>query len=74
MFRALQFPSNQTKLRMDPPIAVLSVDKTAQPVDLDLTADGIFATAVGPSTKRTWLYEYRSCPASALEPFNAQSG
>jgi trehalose 6-phosphate synthase/phosphatase len=71
MFRALLFNPDPTALdaplRMDPPLAITLVDKTAQPVELALRTEGIFSTAVGHSSKRTLAAWHVTTPAEVVE-------
>lgn len=57
MFRALSlFKTGETKAIMEPPLSVTLIDKDAHeqgPVELAISPDAIFTTAVGKRGKRT---------------------
>ncbi|KAL6300944.1 trehalose 6-phosphate phosphatase [Sparassis latifolia] len=72
MFRALLlFPGDATKAHMDPPLSVTLIEKEPvekfQPVDLALTRDSVFTTAVGHSSKRTLAAWHVTAPEEVVE-------
>jgi trehalose 6-phosphate synthase/phosphatase len=70
MFRALHlFKSGATRATMDPPLSVTLVDEgdDEQPVDLALSPDSIFTTAVGHTNKRTLASWHVTSPAEIVE-------
>jgi trehalose 6-phosphate synthase/phosphatase len=71
MFRALQlFQPGATKATMDPPLSVTLVDKDAsaqKPVNLALSPDNIFTTAVGHTDKRTLARWHVTSPGEVVE-------
>ena len=70
MFRALHlFKSGATRAIMDPPLSVTLVDEgdDEQPVDLALSPDNIFTTAVGHTNKRTLASWHVNSPAEIVE-------
>jgi len=73
MFRALHvFPSDVTsKVHLEPPLSVTLVDNNhgiSRPdVELAVASDGIFTTAVGPSTKRTLASWHVTTPEEVVE-------
>ncbi|KAI0782046.1 trehalose 6-phosphate phosphatase [Abortiporus biennis] len=71
MFRALLlFQDGQKKVRMEPPLSVtlLSKDNSQKfaPVDLEITRDAIFTTAVGHSSKRTLAVWHVTTPEEVV--------
>lgn len=70
MFRSLRlFPDNRTQTTMEPPLSVTlpEPDKTFAPVDLKITPDAIFTTAVGLSSKRTLASWHVTTPSEVVE-------
>ncbi|CCM05832.1 uncharacterized protein FIBRA_08068 [Fibroporia radiculosa] len=72
MFRALRlFPGDTTKVRLDAPLSVTLLAKepttTYEPVDLRLTHEGVFTTAVGHSSKRTLASWHVTSPEEVVE-------
>jgi trehalose 6-phosphate synthase/phosphatase len=70
MFRALLFPTNAQQLSMDAPLSVTLLEKDPARfgrVDLALTLDGIFTTAVGHSSKRTLASWHVTSPEAIVD-------
>ena len=71
MFRALgMFQGGVTKVTMEPPLSVTLVEKSAdtpKPVDLAVTSDDVFTTAVGHTGKRTLASWHVTTPAEVIE-------
>ncbi|KDQ58349.1 glycosyltransferase family 20 protein [Jaapia argillacea MUCL 33604] len=71
MFRALLFTSGTGKLVMEPPLAVTLAAEGATPkpgpVDLAITRETIFTTAVGHSTKKTLAKWHVTSPQEVVE-------
>jgi trehalose 6-phosphate synthase/phosphatase len=73
MFRALHaFPPNATgKVHLEPPLSVTLADNNhgvSRPdVELAITPDAIFTTAVGPSSKRTLASWHVTTPEEVVD-------
>ncbi|KAK7462851.1 hypothetical protein VKT23_007427 [Stygiomarasmius scandens] len=71
MFRALNFfPPGVTKTSMEAPLSVTLIEpesKNAPPVDLAISPDAIFTTAVGHSSKRTLASWHVTTPQEVVE-------
>jgi len=71
MFRALgMFQGGVTKVTLEPPLSVTLVEKSGdapKPVDLALTPDDVFTTAVGHTGKRTLASWHVTTPAEIIE-------
>jgi len=70
MFRSLRlFPDSRTKTILEPPLSVTlpEPDRSFSPVNLDITPDAIFTTAVGHSSKRTLASWHVTTPAEVVE-------
>lgn len=73
MFRALSmFQGGVTKVTMEPPLSVTLVEKggsasVPKPVDLALTPDDVFTTAVGHTGKRTLASWHVTTPAEIID-------
>jgi trehalose 6-phosphate synthase/phosphatase len=70
MFRALHlFKTGATRATMDPPLSVTLTDEDVQqqPVDLAISPDNIFTTAVGHIGKRTLANWHVTSPAEIVE-------
>lgn len=72
MFRALgMFQGGVTKVTMEPPLSVTLIEKGGsdgpKPVDLALTPDDVFTTAVGHTGKRTLASWHVTTPAEVVE-------
>jgi trehalose 6-phosphate synthase/phosphatase len=70
MFRALSlFKTGEIKATMDPPLSVTLIDKDASeqsPVDLVISPDAVFTTAVGKRGKRTLASWHVTTPAEVV--------
>jgi trehalose 6-phosphate synthase/phosphatase len=70
MFRSLQFGEVPLPYTMDPPLSVslLAEERTRehQPVQLQLTSEDIFTTAVGHPSKRTLAKWHVTSPLEAV--------
>lgn len=71
MFRALLLfpPSSTSKATMEPPLSVTLVDNTREYVDVDLAVspEAVFTTAVGHSSKRTLASWHVTTPEEVVE-------
>lgn len=70
MFRSLRlFPDSRTKTILEPPLSVTlpEPERSFSPVNLDITPDSIFTTAVGHSSKRTLASWHVTTPAEVVE-------
>lgn len=70
MFRSLLlFPDNRTKTILEPPLSITlpEPDRVFYPVDLKISPDAIFTTAVGLSSKRTLASWHVTSPAEVVE-------
>jgi trehalose 6-phosphate synthase/phosphatase len=71
MFRALiLFPSGATKATMTAPLSVTLLDKsaiTAEPVELTISPEAVFTTAVGHSSKRTLASWHVTTPVEIVD-------
>ncbi|KAF7986361.1 hypothetical protein HWV62_35372 [Athelia sp. TMB] len=71
MFRALgMFQGGVTKVTMEPPLSVTLIEKgvgTPKPVDLAVTSEDVFTTAVGHTGKRTLASWHVTTPAEVIE-------
>lgn len=70
MFRALgMFQGGVTKVTMQPPLSVTLIEKGEgpKPVDLALTSEDVFTTAVGHTGKRTLASWHVTTPAEIIE-------
>jgi trehalose 6-phosphate synthase/phosphatase len=69
MFRALNlFPPGTTTAKMEPPLSVTLVDKGPfPPVDLVISPDAVFTTAVGKSSKRTLASWHVTAPQEVID-------
>jgi trehalose 6-phosphate synthase/phosphatase len=71
MFRALLLfpPSSTGKATLEPPLSVTLIDNTKEygDVELDVSPDGVFTTAVGHSSKRTLASWHVTTPEEVVE-------
>ncbi|KAI0918356.1 hypothetical protein AcV5_002363 [Taiwanofungus camphoratus] len=72
MFRALLlFPGDAKKARLDPPLSVTLIAKEPasnfEPVDLAISRDAVFTTAVGHSSKRTLAAWHVTAPEEVVD-------
>lgn len=75
MFRSLQFTETALPYMMDPPLSVSLVDPTTEDgktrehprVELQLSPEGLFTTAVGQPTKRTLAKWHVTSPLEVVE-------
>ncbi|KAI0941904.1 hypothetical protein AcV7_002464 [Taiwanofungus camphoratus] len=72
MFRALLlFPGDAKKARLDPPLSVTLIAKEPasnfEPVDLAISHDAVFTTAVGHSSKRTLAAWHVTAPEEVVD-------
>ena len=70
MFRSLHFSETSLPLTMEPPLSVslISPDKSQEhlPVELQLTPEDIFTTAVGHPSKRTLAKWHVTSPLEVI--------
>ena len=70
MFRALiLFPEDEPKATLDPPVSVTQLEpkRKFEPVELAITKEAVFTTAVGVSSKRTLASWHVNTPVQIVD-------